>query len=44
MVTHLIASGLYSDLHFNVSFNILVAFFTFQFRARKYLEIVASEQ
>lgn len=44
MVTHLISSGLYSDLHLNVSFIILVAFFTFQFRALKYLAIDASEQ
>lgn len=44
MVTHLIASGLYSSRHFNVSFINLVAFLTFQFCAVKYLEMDASEE
>ena len=43
-LTQRISSGLYSSLHFKVSFNILAAFLTFQFRALKYLEMHASEQ
>lgn len=40
----MIASGLYSSRHFNVSFKDLVAFLTFQFCAIKYLEMDASEE
>lgn len=43
-LTQRISSGLYSSLHFRVSFNIFTAFLTFQFRALKYLEMHASEQ
>ena len=42
--THRIFSGLNSNLHFNVFFNILAAFFVFQFLALRYLDIDASEQ
>lgn len=41
--TQIIFSGLYSSLHFKVSFNILLAFFVFQFLALRYLRIDASE-
>lgn len=41
--THLIFSGLYSKRHFRVSFNILLAFFVFQFLASRNLNIDASE-